>query len=334
MRSLRLLTVAGLAVVACALPAQATACELTGFGASPDVVRPGDPVTFTILTRSTERSPGSSPYVVDAGGREVAGGTVTPDPGGEGLATGSFPMPDFGAVSGPITVTVRLTDSGDYKPASVQYDGTPAAAAAPPSPAPTSTPVAAAEHAPTLRARSRVHAEHVPPARPAHRVRPTRTRSRTPVAAPPRRPAATAPPSRVATPQRISTPRPVSAAVPQGRPHAAHARRTRATAHRTRETARRFEPLSNPPPVAVVAQPARTASPARDQPPTLVVAGLASIAVLVGGAGAALLLRRRRNRRPDDDEPLDVAIEAELQSLLLEETRGSGAADSGDRAPA
>src|SRR5215210_5436975 len=166
MRSLRLLTLVGFSMGACALAAPvAAACVLDTFGpaGSGGSVRPGDPVDFTIRTISTPDSPNSSPYVIDAGGVPVASGTATPDAGGEWTGTGSFQMPPLGEYAGPVTITISLSDSPSGPQSfPVQYDGT-SAPAGPKS----STPATTGAPGPAPATQVPPPAKSVPPVTPA-----------------------------------------------------------------------------------------------------------------------------------------------------------------------
>lgn len=365
-RSMRPLTLAGTMAAFLVAAPTALACQLTGLsaaGGSGGAVHPGDTVTYTLLTRSTEDSPDDSAYTVNVGSTQVGAGEATPSKsGGDWSTRQTFAMPDVGSFKGSVTVSVDLA-TGGYMASQVQYDGTPAATqpAAQPSstssesspsstggqasddstnaqpsaplrtgPASSSSPTIAASAPTKKRATAvgeRVRGRHAPA-----RARRVVRNPGQPVAAP-RLPAAV---QHSATLTAITHP---SLERLPATPRAAHDGRAghRATTNFTGVHAERPSAGRTLNPHATTAPLAQTDGDKHAPRPLLVGAVSLLVLLLAAGGLAGAAVRRRRPTPNDDADSLtrDLAIEAELQEMLTEHARSeaTSAADR-PRAPA
>src|SRR4051812_15902100 len=132
MRLERGLMIAVSTLVGLIIAPAAGACEIQSLsfsGGSGGVVRPGDTLTYSLVVKSTEASPGESAgYVVSLGSDTLGRGTATINDGG---SSGTFTLGDLGSFKGQITISAHLGNGTPPNRGPLQYDGTPGAPGAP-----------------------------------------------------------------------------------------------------------------------------------------------------------------------------------------------------------
>jgi hypothetical protein len=329
MRLERVLMIAVSTLVGLIIAPAAGACEIQSLsvsGGSGGVVRPGDTLTYSLVVKSTEASPGESAgYVVSLGSDTLGRGTATINDGG---SSGTFTLGDLGSSKRQITISAYLDNGTPATSGHLNYDGTAAAPMTPkeqpagqsagtgstPSSPGTSPPAQSPASGPSTPPRAGApgkvveHSRALTEAtRPHIGARPVQTPARLPV----RRP------------EPVAVPAHATAAAPAVAAHRSVLASPPAAVHPVGLGARRVE-----------AAPARAGSPplartSNRQSRRLAPIAFALVVLLlaVGGgfAGSAILRRRRPlpGRGAASSLSHDLAVEAELQEMLAEHHAGS-----------